>query len=270
MFRRRLDDLVAKNGILNFHDAPYTGQLFDINNGGLVENVYEVKEGFIVGESEDLLSLPKGGLRVDGDLFTYKDNTDDYAYYKGEEFTGVAYFFEGQQLVDESTYIGACRVINTREWHVSGCPLSVIDSSQTTKWYEDGSIERQSITKGDFDVYSFNTAAPNKLRWLTLTDQYSYNPSALETFGLAQQLVLDGNKIDDQVLAIIEQKEDFKDLISLRILDSVISDRKIANINLENIKDLDLSDNKYITIETLLILKDKYPHCTICADDKYL
>ncbi|NOZ53558.1 MAG: leucine-rich repeat domain-containing protein [Gammaproteobacteria bacterium] len=269
MHRKRLNDLVNKDGMLYFAGDSYTGQAYTMTEQGIVEHVYDVEAGTIIGKSGDILPLPeKGALRIDYDFLDRSGEED--ALYNGEGFSGVSYDFEKTELVAETSYSCGMSDLDFREWHVSGRPKSIVSSKRSIGWYEDGSLEEQSITKGDFRVYSLNTDAPNKLRWLALTDQYDYDPSVLETFGLAQKLVLDGNKIDDQVLAIIEKREDFANITVLDISDSSVTDEKIADINLENIQELYLSDNKYITIETLHALKEKYPHCDICVDDKYL
>jgi len=270
MHRKRLNDLVRKNDVLYFAGAPYTGQAYAITGQGIVGHIYDVEVGIIAGNSIDMLPLPdrKDSLRVDGDILDYSGYED--ALYMNKGFSGVAYSFEQAELVDESSFIDGLSRRDSREWYISGRPQAIASVNGSTRWYEDGSIAEKSINKDKLRVYSINTDGPNKLRWLTLTDQYDSDPCVLETFGLSQRLALDGNRINDQVLTILEQKKDFDNITTLDISDSSITNQKIANINLENIKALHLSDNKYINLETLYGLKKKYPHCEIRVDDKYL
>jgi len=267
--RKRLNDLVRKNDVLYFAGAPYTGQAYAITGQGIVGHIYDVEVGVIAGNSIDMLPLlEKEAMRIEYDFLDYSD--DGVILYNGTPFSGVAYSFEQTVLVDESLFSEGLSIRNCREWYISGQPKSIVSVEGTIGWYEDGSIKEQSVTKGDFDVYSLNTGAPNKLRWLTLTDQYECNSDVLETFGLAKRLVLDGVKIDDVKLTVVEKNGDFKNIVSLHIMDSSVTDKNITCIDLTNVKEFRLSRNIYVRSETLQALKKKYPHCEICVDDKYL
>ena len=263
-------------GKVFFDDVPFTGILFDMENG-IVKSKSKFKNGFLSdGEVEIPFTLYlTSNSEIDGELL--EGNCEPYLY-EGQLFNGIAYFFISKICVAQKQYergevVSEAKYAKGRLIYLEHAEP---DDSFTQKfiWSEDGDIAHLSIfsreqfhigvhfEKGnDVSLLIFNGdyfKYIDEKRSLLLFD-YIESSSFFSSLNGSEELNLSGSSVDNSLLNELVTNGCLINTSRLEIYNTAISNL-VCLANLDGLQELYI-ESDILTKEELLKFKSHISSC---------
>lgn len=260
--------LIETHGLLTLNGAPYTGLAYRFSNDGIFEALYDIRGGVILEESSDLLPiLNKDFPRIDEDYLEY-DDCYYYVTYQGKDFNGIAYLFESDQtgafyLMSESQFLNSTKQRLRREWYFNGQLESQFEKYIYQIWYENGELKtkRERRTKDDSLKIKFNEN--QALEYIEIYGEISFAHEKLKTYNLPEKFKIEGNSITEKSLEHLRKNKNFNNITHLIISLTKLPDDVLLAYDFSGLNNLELIYNHNVSLETVKVLKARYPDCTI-------
>lgn len=236
------------NNRLCFDSIPFSGLAYNLLDNGIIHSIEVVNEGAVLGESVDCIPLPSTeGLRVSYSSVAI-DETTKHVLYNDTPLTGILYKFESNGVcTSEEEYIeGFTSNLSSRYWYPNGSPMELIDHSICNPWLSSGEIKPDTKIK----ITSYNN--------LTEDIKRSSNKE------LEDNLILQGNKIDNLLLQRLSEQPSLGRLRKLMLVNTCIDETSTSFFKrFPILEELNLKGNALITKEIAKRISDDLPKCTV-------
>ncbi len=269
MLRIRSDSLTREKEMFYYKDQVFSGLAYHVDDEGTLEDVSIIEDGVITGTSDDLLTMPDTGLRIDDDFL---EQFEDYGpfIFQDVNFTGVSYLFEEEgQCGAEMLYVDGCESADgERTWYLTGEPKSSLANGVHKEWFIDGSLQMQSTLEGI--VYNLLLTEDGQyLSSLVIEQDNLINLESIGLFKLGSTLALMGQAIDTAFVRALHDRLDLSSLNHLTI-DETSVDRSFLEMiqTFNNLSVIKLKNNDALNRTDALWLKKNMRDRLIYFDDE--